>query len=112
MKKIILKVNGLGIKNVFQAYVMIYDTNNCLIFKGLTYDGCLSLYLKTDAIYKIYLKSGNDFMRKVIYIDNIHKDYVLSFQRSIFNKMFTFHLTDSFYKGLNIEKGEIILCLK
>ena len=106
---IILKFKGLGYKNECQACVLIYDEFCNLIVRKMTYSGQIKIYLDKNKLYYLYAKSLNEKIRTSFYVDDCC--YKFYFPRSIYkdNDYFTFLLTDSFYEGLKIEKGELFL---
>ena len=111
IKKIKLIFSGVGINNLYQANVKIYDENNKLIFNGQTYNGKLEIYLKENKLYKVESEFINEKIFKCIYVFNTYT-YVFYFKNSVLeNRTITLLLTDYYY-NLPVEKGEIILWQK
>ena len=113
MKKIIIRFIGLGLKEQYQAHVIIYDNCHNLIFDGYTYNGYLSVILKSNQSYILQAFSLNDYISTIFYVNNNNCEYKFIFNRSIYTntniKTITFLLTDYNYNNLPIEKGELIL---
>ena len=108
MKDITLIFIGTGYKDKYQAYIEIYDINNNLIYKDYTYNGYITICLKTNTYYKIKAILDNDVLNGVIYTNQIKYKFI--FNRSYIPiNITTFILTDYNYKNLPIEKGELIL---
>lgn len=111
MDNYLMKFIGLGYLNKCQACVSIYDIYGNLVLKKMTYNGEISVCLKSNNLYYLCAKSLNNNIRTTFYTEK--RKYKFYFPRSIYiEEVYTFLLTDSFYKGLNIEKGEIFLCQK
>ena len=112
MKKIKLKFIGLGLKNKYQAHIIIYDNNSNIIYDGDTYNGFIIVTLNTKTAYIIKATSLGDYIYSIFYVDNENCEYKFIFSRSIYNtnnNIITFLLTDYNYRNLPIEKGELIL---
>lgn len=110
MNNIVLKFTGLGIKDVNQADVLVYDLNNKLLFKKKTYNGILNVCLKEKCFYKIKAISCYETINKTIYINDCW--ITLNFSNSLVNNNSNsriFYLTDYNYPKLPIMKGTIIL---
>ena len=110
MKEISLVFTGLGINNINQADVLVYDLNNNLICKRKTYNGKVLLCLKEKCFYKIIAISSYETIYKTIYINESR--IVLNFSNSLVNNnvhFITFYLTDYNYPKLKIMKGTITL---
>ena len=110
MNNIVLIFTGLGIKNINQADVFIYDLNNKLLFKKKTCNGILNVCLKEKCFYKIKAISHYETIYKTIYINNCI--ITLNFSNSLVKNNFNsriLYLTDYNYPKLPIEKGTIIL---
>ena len=118
MKKITLRFIGVGYDNLYQAIVEIYNSKQKLIYKGKTYNGSIKICLKTNDYYCIKAYFLNEYIDTIIYVNNYKNDYILIFDHSIINinnretNTVTFLLTDSYYKNLKIEKGELIIWQK
>lgn len=109
MNNIVIKFKGLGYGDIFQAIVVIYDSNNCIIYRGCTHNAQISLKLGFDCVYKIYAISGFEVIKETFYVDKFHSKYIFSFPRvTIQDVLITFLLTDAHYDGLPIERGDII----
>lgn len=102
---------GLGIKNNYQANILIYDSFGNLIYSGQTYNGMLNICLNKNGLYRLKAYINNDEIDKYLYINN--NKYIFCFNRSLLylNNSITLLLTDYYY-NLPIEKGELILWQK
>ena len=111
LKEITLIFTGLGINNINQADVLIYDLNNNLICKKKTYNGRLILCLKEKRFYKIKAISCYETINKTFYINQ--KIIIFNFSNSLvsnsISNLKTFYLMDYNYPNLPIMKGTIIL---
>ena len=110
MKKVKLKLYGLGMGNYLQADVKIYDSNCRLIYDGKTYDGEVSLYLEEDNCYKVFFYSLGRYINLWFYVSCSRYCYSFSFNE--INNNIIFLLTDYYYDNLPIEKGDLILWQK
>lgn len=97
--------------------IVIYDMNNNLIYKNRTNDK-INIKLCNYKLYKIIIKVNNskncNILKKKILIHPLCS-CKLSFQleKNIIKRPYiNLFLTDKNYKGLKIEKGEIILWQK
>ena len=110
MKRITLHFTGLGIKDINQADVLIYDLNNNLIMNKKTYNGCLKVCLDEKNFYKIKAISCYETINKTFYTnqDIIVFNYSNSLVSNSSN-LKTFYLTDYNYPNIPIMKGTIIL---
>ena len=101
---------GLGYYDVFQAKVLLYDSNGSLLYQGYTYNGEISLCLERDQVYQIKAFSCQEMIQSAFYVDSSCQSYRFYFPRSICkSRLITFLLTDSYYENLPIEKGVIYL---
>lgn len=101
MKNINIHIIGIGYNNKYQAYIKLYDKNS-LISEGHTFNGIYNVCLYNKA-YKI-----------LIYFNNKVYSYIFIPKKDIYLKVNyitiqTFILTDKYYIGLPIMKGEISL---
>ena len=101
---------GTGYKDIYQAYIKIYDINNNLITECYTYNGCINICLNKNSYYKIIARLDNDILNGVIYTNQTLYKFI--FNRSYISNITTFILTDYNYYNLPIEKGELILWQK
>ena len=109
---ICLKFFGLGIKDILQADVVIMR-DNCVVFEGVTYNGCVCVCLDTCCVYKLYACSNGEEINIYFYVDNKRDCYYFYFPRSIYsNRVITFLLMDFNYPDLLIERGNLILWKK
>ena len=107
IKNIKIKIVGTGLKDVYQAYVIIYDCNKNY-YSGVTYNGEIELCLEENKVYNIYAQLNNEIINSVFYVTN-QKLYIFYFNHSISkNHTITFLLMDFNY-NIPIMKGEIIL---
>lgn len=110
MKNICLNFFGLGINDKIQAYIKIIDKDCEVIYEGFTYNAKLSVCVEINYAYQLIAISNNEVINLRFYVNKYRDNYYFYFPRSIIkNRIITFQLTDSFYKNLPIEKGEIIL---
>ena len=111
MKEITFHFNGLGYDNINQAKVLIFDLDNNLICKRITFNACLKVCLNYKDFYKIVAKSDYETITHIIYVnqDNIYLKFSNSLivNNSNLNSI-TFWLTDYNYPYLPIEKGTMI----
>ena len=106
MKKIQLLFYGLGYYNINQATVRIVKEKEP-IWIGETYSGRVTICLEEEQAYTLIATSNRKRIQLVFYVDKKRKKYYFFFP--IITYSITFHLTDSNYQNLPIEKGEIIL---
>jgi hypothetical protein len=111
LKRITLIFTGLGINNINQADVLIYDLNNNLIMNKKTYNGCLKVCLDEKNFYKIKAISCYETINKTFYTnqDIIMFNFPNSLVSNPISNLKTFYLTDYNYPDLKILKGTIIL---
>ena len=113
MKKIIIEFIGLGLKEEYQAHVILYDNCYNIIYNGYTYNGCITVILNTNQAYKLKAVSLGDCISTIFYVNDKICEYKFIFNRSIYennnDQTITFLLTDYNYNNLPIEKGELIL---
>ena len=105
MKKITIKIIGLGYQNKYQAHIKIYD-KSCLIIEKDTYNGKIEVCLEENKAYKLIAIIKNRILNIVFYIDEKRDCYIFEIRN--IPKPITFYLTDFYYENLPIEKGEII----
>ena len=108
MKKITLNFIGLGYNEHNQANVKIYDKDN-LIVNRKTYNNKLNVCFKTNKVYKLIAKSCRGIIYACFYVNESNNCYTFTFCNCSTNRprIITFLLTDSNYRNLPIEKGEI-----
>lgn len=100
-----IKFIGLGINNNYQALVRIYDSDNNIVFDGVTYNGEIDVVLSKYSTYKLEARFFNEYIESYMYITK--SKYVFIFNHSIYNRRtITFSLRDYYY-NLPIERGEI-----
>lgn len=96
--------------------VVIYDKKfNVLLNNNTNDDGWVSFNVPCQGVYKIHvLKNKTLKMRNVIYIsENNCNIFYFKLKNNILTTRFVnFKITDSFYKGLPIKEGKLILCQK
>ena len=111
MKEITLIFTGLGINNINQADVLIYDLNNNLIINKKTFNGRVKVCLKEKSFYKVKAISCYETINKTFYTnqDIIVFNYSNSLVSNPIFNLKTFYLTDYNYPNLPIMKGTIIL---
>lgn len=108
MKNIEIIINGL----INQSEILIYNSNNRLIYKSRTNNGRVNVCLREKEIYKITICSKN--MTKLFYL-NSGCSFIMFYVNYCFNnnsentRVRTFLLTDRNYKDLRIERGDIYL---
>ena len=117
MKEITLIFAGLGYDNINQAYVEIYDINNNLILKNNTYNGRITICLKTNDYYKVKVYSLNEILNTIFYLNNYKDKYFFALKRATISnntntRTITLLLTDFYYENLPIEKGSLIIWQK
>jgi len=106
LKEIILKFIGLGIYDMYQADIIIYDINNNIVKCTKTYNASTKVCLKKYCLYKVKATMKFAKLEKYIYISN-NDIYYLVFNHAYLNnnqKVITFYLKDYFY-NLPIERG-------
>lgn len=112
MNDVTLKFVGTGYSNLNQAKIWIYDENDCLMYKGNTYNGKVKVCLKRKHFYKIIAKTIYGEVEKNFYVNDMNT-YVFAFNYSYIKSckrvLVTFQLTDYYYNDLPIEKGEIFI---
>lgn len=112
VKKVILTFGGLGYNNINQAKVYIYDNNGCLLYKCHTYNGCVSVCLKENKIYRLVAENKYNKICRSFKVTKYNK-YIFYFPGSIYNARrnnnITFLLNDYYYDNLKIEKGNLII---
>lgn len=110
MKKFKIKCsysNGISITK-FNA--KIFDSNNCFITSLNSCDGYVLFSPTCYGVYNIIISvSGCSYITKLYLDDNTNCNIRLCFDIFADKKSFTFRLTDEFYPGLPIEKGELFL---
>ncbi len=105
MKSVIL--NFIGI-NYCKVELFLYQNHN-LIYYDSTCLGRFEVDLCQNQVYELIAISGHDIIRVFFFVDD-RTSYYFYFSSGI--SKITFHLYDSFYKNLLIQKGEIILWQK
>ena len=91
----------------------IYDDCNNLIYEGYSYDGEIKLLLEYGKVYRLESFFLNEIVNNFLLITN-ENIYIFVLNNIIYNpkNTVTFYLTDFYYKGLKIEKGELLLWQK
>lgn len=102
---VIIRFIGLGINNNYQAFVKIYDSNNNLVFDGITYNGSINVTLNMYCTYRLEARFLSEFIKTNMYITKCN--YVFIFNHSIFNRRTITFLLKDYYYNLPIERGEI-----
>lgn len=102
-----IKFYGLGYNDINQAEVFIYDINENLLFKGITYNNEINIYLEKCEVYKLVARTKTNKISKIIYVGN-SKEFYFSFYKF---RTITFLLRDYYY-NLPIERGELLLWQK
>ena len=112
MKKT-LRFLGTGYNNYYQAKVIIYDHNKCLIYDGYTYNGIININIKSGCYY-LEAKTNFGLIYKKIYIIDYISEYTFIFNNILINNnsIINFLLTDQYYANLPIMKGDIYLWQK
>ena len=110
IKNVILRFIGVGINDTYQAYVIIHDKDNKMVYSGYTYNSEIELLVNENNIYKVEAFFCGEIIKTSFYINNSNI-YVFKFKHAIYkrNNTVTFLLTDFYYKNLKIKKGEILL---
>ena len=101
-----LKFLGVGYKDKYQANIKIYDSNNCLVFDGVSYNGKVCVNLCPNCSYKVIAFFLGKYVSLSIYVGK--QDYFIINLCSCYERTVTFWLLDYYY-NLPIMKGEIIL---
>lgn len=96
--------------------VVIYDKNFNVLLNNNTNDkGLVNFNAPCQGVYKIHiLKNKTLKMNSVIYVSEKNCNFFcFKLKDNILNTRFiNFKITDSFYKGLPIKEGKLILCQK
>ena len=108
VKKIKIKIIGLGIGDKAQGFVKI-SHNGILLVEDKTYNGEVVVCLRENEAYDldIYSLQGNRHI--YFYVDQKRECFV--FCLFLLRKI-TYQLTDANYYNLPIEKGELLLWTK
>ena len=105
---------GLGVNDLYQANVKIYD-GDCLIVNKCTYNGRLCVSLNSNKRYLLVASSKySTINRNIMILPGLSK-YYFAFSNAYYNlniNIITLLLTDANYIGLPITKGEMILWQK
>lgn len=100
-----IKFIGLGVNDNYQALVRIYDSDNNIVFDGITYNGEIDAVLNKYNTYRLEARFFTEFITTYVYITK--SKYVFIFNHSIYSRRtITFSLKDYYY-NLPIERGEI-----
>ncbi len=99
--------NGISIT---KFSIDIYDSNNCYVTTLSTNTGCILFTPSNYGVYSIVVRfDGCIYSIKLYLDDKTSCDIRLCLYVHSQKKEFTFKLTDKFYPGLPIEKGELSL---
>lgn len=100
--------NGVAIT---KFSIDIYDSNNCYVTTLSTNTGCVLFSPNNYGVYSIVVSTFNGciYSTKLYLDDNTSCDIRLCFYVQNNRSELTFKLTDKFYPGLPIEKGELSL---
>lgn len=111
MKKFKIRCSYSNGVTITKFSIDIYDSNNCYVTTLSTNTGCVLFSPNNYGVYSIVVSvcPGCVYSTKLYLDDKTSCDIRLCFyvQREISG--FTFKLTDKFYPGLPIEKGELSL---
>lgn len=105
-----MKINVInyGDFNICNVNIKIFDSNNNLITNDII--DKKTYYNLCNGLYVLKIFSGSNLLGIYPLIhsndDDIFNIYLCSYKKDIFR---TFFLYDYFYKGLKIQRGEIIL---
>lgn len=120
MKKIKIKCRVNNEINVYKFHVMIYSKNNKLILNQFTNKvGEIEFKAPYSGIYKIIIIPEKNFIpNKICTTFFVNKKccstLLVTFQKLSINNyhLVTFKITDKHYKGLKVEKGDLIVWQK
>lgn len=108
----VIRVLGLGYKDIYQAYIEVY-CNNQLIDEKETNNGQIKVCLKNGNVYELKITINNILYKRNVYVtDDIDIYDIILFSNYINNiitRNITFLLTDLNYENLPIERGNLIL---
>ena len=110
MKEINLKFIGLGINDMYQADIIIYDIFGNVVKKCHTYNAHTKVCLKKNCYYKVVAIMKFSKLERFIYINN-NDTYYFVFNHAYINnrqRVITFYLRDYFY-NLPIERGNLYI---
>ena len=110
MKNVYLKFIGLGINDMYQADIIIYDNLGNVVKRCNTYNASVLVCLNKNSIYKIKASSKFDELESTFYI-NDNDTYYFIFNSAYLNnnqRLITFYLKDYYY-NLPIERGNLFL---
>ena len=103
-----IRIKFLGI--CCNVNILLYDIDDNLIYSGQTSCGYLDVFLKPYQVYKLVSTISCDSLNNSFYVDDRRIYYFMFPSLKINNSnSVTFYLTDYFYPGMPIERGEIIL---
>ena len=112
-KKLLIRCISKNSNFIDESYNIIIKRKNRIVFNGLTDgNGLVEVKLFPGIKYDIFVSTYNmrlklltksEFITTKCYFDNLY--FILN------NKITTkFNVTDKFYSGLPVAKGELILC--
>lgn len=102
--------------DVYKFHIFIYDLNDNLIDEGYTNEsGCFNFDVGFSGIYRIIVRYFNNkctmIMCENIYVDCFRDNdflFIIKRKSHYVSSPIIIKLTDQYYKGLPVEKGEII----
>ena len=106
LKNVCLKFIGLGINDMYQADIIIYDNLGNIVCKCKTYNASVVTCLKENNNYKIKACMQYETLESSFYVNN-NDTYYFVFNRAYLNnnqRLITFYLKDYYY-NLPIERG-------
>lgn len=114
MKNVCLRFIGTGYKSFCQADVKIYDSNDCLIAVGTTYNGCLNVSLCINEVYYVVATTTHEKLFASFRVRENRCDYRFVFNSAfvrepVLSETIIFSLTDAYYPNMPIERGRLIL---
>ena len=109
MRRIKIKILGLGYKRHNQAYIRIYDKRGCLVYQGRTHNNVICPCLK-NGCYTIVIITCMGKTKRCLLITPNMDTYYITLRNILYNpnnsaRNLTFLLTDYNYSNLPIGKG-------